>query len=51
MVTITDEQLLNHEEHEIKFIVDDNEEAFLVFCFDCESILDQVWIDEMDKER
>ena len=43
---LKNEQILNHEDCEVKLIKDDAEEQFLLFCFDCESILDSQWIDE-----
>ena len=46
MLFLKNEQILNHEDCEVKLIKDDAEEQFLLFCFDCESILDSQWIDE-----
>lgn len=47
MFIINDDQIVNHEEHEIKIITDDAEEQYLMYCFDCENILDSMWIEEI----
>ena len=47
MLTLTKEQLANHEDHDVKLIKNDSEDQFLIFCFDCESILDYAWVDEV----
>jgi hypothetical protein len=46
MLFLKNEQILEHEDHNIKLIKDDPEEQFLFYCFTCKEILDSQWIDE-----
>jgi hypothetical protein len=46
MLFLKNQQLLDHEDHDVKLTKDDAEEQFIIYCYDCYDILDQQWIDE-----